>query len=124
MDYSNNGNPFIASKERKPDHFFKTRSEGRPRTVSGTNAKKLKFVPVLWSQKTLIKILQSLQVDSKEAVKGGRPWTISCNDPKRNLTRSDYILVLCQPKGTKYEVHVCESYRTAIVQNLFPEEEN
>ena len=120
MDYSNNGNPFIASKVRKADPYYKTRSEGRPRTSSGTNAKKLKFNKVLWSRKTLIEILQSLQPDS---LTGGRPWTIFCNNPKRNLTRNDYILIACQAKETKYEVHVCESFRTAIVQNLFPEDE-
>ena len=120
MDYSNNGNPFIQSKTRKADPFFKTRSEGRPRTSSGTNAKKLKFNKVLWSKKSLIRILQSLQPDSLE---GGRPWTISCNNPKRNLTRNDYIFVACQHKDAMYEVHVCEGYRTAIIQNLFPEDE-
>jgi len=118
MDYSNNDNPFIPSKHRKADPYYKTRGEGRPRPVVGMGVKKLKFKKQLWTLQTLVRTLQSLQPDRTT---GSRPWTITCNNPARSLKYSDYILVVCLPKDTVFEVHVCEGFKTAIVQQLFPD---
>lgn len=107
------GNGKVTKIDAPPkDQFFRTRSEGRPKSV--TPAKKdVKTKRELWNGHTMNNFFRDENIIAERT-----DWHVFINDPARKMTNDDQLVIMMKHSDTEWEVAISRRHKYLCIDEL------